>query len=107
MTYTPKEWQYGDTIAAEDLNHIEQGVANSSGTEPLIVNDNDGVLNKTWQEIYDAMPNTMFVFEEGKVLINRVGQNPITRDYMVEADGISYTTQTADGYPATNSSVGQ
>ena len=31
MVYRPKEWECGDTITAEDLNHLEQGVANASG----------------------------------------------------------------------------
>ena len=39
MTYTPKEWNRGDTLAAEDLNHIEQGVANSGGCVPLIIRE--------------------------------------------------------------------
>ena len=28
MSYTPKTWVYGDIITAEDMNHIEQGIAN-------------------------------------------------------------------------------
>ena len=31
MSYTPKEWQCGDTITAEAMNHIEQGIAQNSG----------------------------------------------------------------------------
>lgn len=27
MTYTPKTWECGETITAEDLNHMEQGIA--------------------------------------------------------------------------------
>lgn len=29
--YEPKNWKCGDTITADDLNHIEQGVANAGG----------------------------------------------------------------------------
>lgn len=31
MAYEPKTWACGDTITAEDLNHIEEGIAQSSG----------------------------------------------------------------------------
>lgn len=31
MAYTPKEWKCGDSITAEALNHIEQGIANCGG----------------------------------------------------------------------------
>lgn len=38
MAYEPTEWKCGDTITAERLNKLEQGVANiGGGTEPLIV----------------------------------------------------------------------
>lgn len=28
MSYTPKTWVYGELITANDMNHLEQGVAN-------------------------------------------------------------------------------
>lgn len=31
MSYTPYTWQSGDTVTAERLNNIEQGVANAGG----------------------------------------------------------------------------
>lgn len=37
MAYTPKTWQCGETIMADDLNHIEQGIAQGGAVEPLIV----------------------------------------------------------------------
>ena len=36
MSYTPKTWNCGDTITAEDLNHIEQGIANAGGGVQLL-----------------------------------------------------------------------
>lgn len=58
MAYTPKTWECGETITADALNHLEQGVASAGGgAEPLIVNCTSTVpqtLDKTWQEIYDA-----------------------------------------------------
>lgn len=31
MAYEPKVWECGETIAADALNHLEQGVANAGG----------------------------------------------------------------------------
>lgn len=31
MAYEPKTWECGETITADDLNHMEQGIANSGG----------------------------------------------------------------------------
>lgn len=72
MAYTPKTWQCDDTITADELNRMEQGIAEASqsggGTEPLIVRfDHDErveeggeaitlhVYDKTWQEVHDAL----------------------------------------------------
>lgn len=56
MSYTKTNWATGDTITAEKLNNIENGVANTGGV--LVVhttfNGNSMVLDKTWQEIHDA-----------------------------------------------------
>ena len=36
MPYEPKTWTCGDTITADDLNNIEQGIANAGGgVQPL------------------------------------------------------------------------
>jgi hypothetical protein len=38
--YTPKNWQCGETITAEDLNHMEQGIAEASeggGSDLMVV----------------------------------------------------------------------
>ena len=42
MSYTPTAWKNGDTITAEKLNKIEEGIEDSSsgGAEPLIVHIN-------------------------------------------------------------------
>lgn len=41
MAYEPKEWQCGETITADDLNHLEQGVLEASsggtGTETVML----------------------------------------------------------------------
>ena len=69
MSYEPKEWQCGDTITAEDLNRMEQGIAEAGqgggGSAPLevrkvLVSGDSYRLDKTWQEIYDAFPNVFY-----------------------------------------------
>ena len=77
MAYTKHEWECGETITAEKLNNLEGGVeealeccdsndnilivtetlqesdAKSSGAKAI--ETNVYILNKTWQEIYDAL----------------------------------------------------
>lgn len=31
MNYEPKDWKYGDTITADELNRMEEGIASASG----------------------------------------------------------------------------
>lgn len=59
MSYTPTEWVTGDTITAEKLNKMESGIASAGGGGAFIVNMDAQTLalNKTWQEICDAMAN--------------------------------------------------
>ena len=58
MSYTPTQWQTGDTITAQALNNMESGIENAN--EPFIVTltptseDFSGTMDKTPQEIYNA-----------------------------------------------------
>ena len=53
MSYTPTNWKDGDLVTSAKLNKIEQGIAAGGGI--LIVHeDENGTLDKTWQEIHDA-----------------------------------------------------
>ena len=53
MSYIKTMWSDGDVITAEKLNKLENGMAQTGSV--LIVHINEGTLDKTWQEIYDAM----------------------------------------------------
>ena len=59
MSYTPTNWQTGDTVTAERLNKMEQGIENAN--EPFIVTctptaqDYSGTMDKTVAEIYAAI----------------------------------------------------
>lgn len=68
MAYEPKTWVCGETITAEALNHIEDGLAECCGGSAVVVRATAGTcpddpdkgakfLDKTWNEIkaaYDA-----------------------------------------------------
>lgn len=53
MSYTPTTWVTGDTVTATKLNKIENGIANAGSA--VIVTINNNTLDKTVQEIYDAI----------------------------------------------------
>ena len=103
MSYIPINWQTGDTITAEKLNNMEQGIANAGGGGVLIVNESNNTLDKTWQEISDA---------GFSVLNNQYGEQLLHMscaedegDYLVTywtvglADPILFNAISASAYP--------
>lgn len=68
MAYTPNVWDVGDVITPQKMNHIETGISEAaqSGGGALIcgitVNNNTSYLDKTVQEIYDAIMSGTPVF---------------------------------------------
>lgn len=73
MAYEPTTWNCGDTITAEKLNKLENGLAEccGGGTEPLVVGvtisegDSNTIhtLDKTFAEIKNAFPNVIISHE--------------------------------------------
>ena len=57
MAYEPKTWERGEVISADALNHIERGIAEAGGGALIVHVDEEGVTDKTWQEIHDALAN--------------------------------------------------
>lgn len=53
MSYTKQTWQTGDTITAEKLNHIEDGIADG-GVLLVGLDEQTMALDKKWQQIADA-----------------------------------------------------
>ena len=72
MSYTPTNWQTGDTVTAEKLNKMEQGI--QTAVDPFIVTftptaqDFSGITDKSNTEIYEA-------FLAGKQIIARIINN--------------------------------
>lgn len=107
MSYEPTNWKAGDTVTSAKLNKMEQGIA--GGTNILLVEANSSIveeemvimLNKTWQEIFDAdMSLIVEVEEDGKSFDYVTDVYVHQGDYVVSADKGDFTSQTADGYPA-------
>lgn len=76
MSYTPTNWQTGDTVTAEKLNRLENAVFENSDTieimsardVPLIVTltptdlDMSGTMDKSPEEIADALIDNKRIF---------------------------------------------
>lgn len=109
MAYTPKTWACGDTITADELNRMEEGIssAQGGGGTPLVVNvvaeGSATTLDKTWQEIYDAFPAAYIGNSNGgKTSITEVFEGKGVYRVRVSAnnDVTEYTTDVASGYPS-------
>lgn len=105
MSYTPTTWHGGDVLSAEAMNKIENGIANagSGALEVQVSGDENGaVMDKTWQEIYDAFPNVYCIASdpEGKSSILSIYNE--NNSYVVESGGW-FQTDGPDGYPAVSS----
>lgn len=116
MAYDPTVWKSGDTITSAKLNKLENGLAEASGGGTgggvLVVNDNNGTLDKTWQEITNA--GFAVIFDDSMPFVGtqiyvlcRFKADEEESEYTVnfrnlfntEEDGVSYDATSADGYP--------
>lgn len=103
MSYTPTQWQTGDTITAEKLNNMERGIENAN--EPFIVTltptagDFSGTMDKTVGEIYEA-------WTAGEKIIFKLDISGITSpgDYYYVECAAQYTSNGFD-YPSFNAFV--
>ena len=71
MSYEPTTWKAGDKVTSAKLNKMEQGIANSDFLVVEYTNNymtGEHVVNKTWQEIYDAFPKVILyeIHEDSK-----------------------------------------
>lgn len=115
MAYTKQTWACGDEITAEKLNHIEDGIENAGGGT-LVVHFTTGsetsesavVMDKTWQEIYDAFPNVVTYDNGVKASIVYVIDNDGFKVLLADYDTTTYpptalytefNTTSETGYP--------
>lgn len=115
MSYDKQNWQTGDVITANKLNHIEDGIAGAGGGGMLVISavydeqTDTTTLDKTWQEIHDATFSIIITDNPmiGKVYdyISAVG--PMMGNYGVttaflsgdEVQNSIYVCNSADDYP--------
>ena len=112
MAYTKNTWTDGDIVTSEKLNHMEYGIVDAGGI--MVINDTDNGLDKTWQEIYDAMA-------QGKLCVVRynygdleggITADTVTKVYSAEGKynvkfGVDeYAASSATGYPEHNEEDG-
>lgn len=113
MSYNKTNWKTGDVISAEKLNNIEDGIAGAGGV--LVVNEtideSTGIatLDKTWQEIYDAMFVGGVIISNRDSLSQRLTQvsgcgadNNFKKCFVSSSDGEQFECFTPDEYPKTS-----
>jgi len=106
MSYTPTEWNNGDVITAEKLNKLENGVAEGgSGGGVLVIHLNNDTerLDKTWNEIHDAVPLVCWDDENAYSWIYRCYKDDLEDVWYVEfivPDGVVlFEITNPDMYP--------
>lgn len=107
MSYEKNTWNKGDVITATKLNHMEDGIA---GGGVLFINidddDNSYVMDKTWQQIYDApFAVARFGSPVSVWAVTTVEESQGTYGVALvslesAASGMLFTTVSADGYPS-------
>lgn len=102
MSYTPTTWAAGDTVTAAKLNKLEQGVASGGGV--LVVHYEDGALDKTWQEIHDALLSGGAVVAYTEQDVTAISYVEYDDNYYVHVGSRIYGTAEADGYPSRDGS---
>ena len=91
MSYTPTNWQTGDTVTAERLNKMEQGI--QTAVDPFVITctptaqDYSGVMDVTFEEIKAAA-------DAGKKIIYKI---PAGNGKFYTADA-TYTYNALDGF---------
>lgn len=110
MSYTPTNWQTGDIVSSQKLNKLEDGVRDAY--EVMVINNTNDVLDKTWQEIYDAAnrgrvclirnaaPTSIAFSYINEVASEASETPPLVKYYVSTIDDSVYETDTSDDYPA-------
>lgn len=100
MSYTPTNWQTGDTVTAEKLNKMEQGI--ELANDPFVVTltptapDFSGTMDKTIEEINNA-------YEAGRKIVFRVLTS--ATDYMEVDCSARWAVNSEYLYPSFNAFI--
>ena len=99
MSYTPTQWKDGDLVTSAKLNKMEQGIAAGGGIL-IIHEDENGVLDKTWQEIYDAKCGIIISeYADGIGCIIITGIYISDNVYCIGTNIREFTTDEPNSYP--------
>ncbi len=106
--YTPTVWAAGDTVTAAKLNKMEQGIADgysSGGGLILHVNQSGDTytLDKTWQEIWDAMESgqsVLVVKSDSESGYGSVYHTYVTNIYFETGEIIDYVVYAGNNFSA-------
>lgn len=89
-------------VDSNDDTYVTETTWSKSGGGPLVVHDSNGTLDKTWQEIHDAMLSGGAVIQVGETIYVVLGAEPGNGPfpYAVTTAGMGpYKTSSASGYP--------
>ena len=110
MSYTAHTWTTGETITAERMNQLEQGVAATATIKivPATWTQSEDTqiitLTKTWQEVYTMMEDSIVVITY-ETSTNEIYHGFVTAiyavgsNYFVDTSFYIYTASSANGYP--------
>ena len=114
MAYEKQTWQCGETITADKLNHMEDGIeecCSGGGSAPLIVEVVEytptcepgctpitgEALSATWQDMKDAIDEGRNVYLSHTQLIDEINANVIEQlVVLIWADGTGYIAHFAN-----------
>lgn len=116
MAYEKQTWECGETITAEKLNHIEDGIADASsgggGTLKLnIVDKADSgsaytyTYDHTWQEVHDAIERGESVLYQTPEDYDDDSTNPIPARYLRILNVVTRESESRIQYFATGEAL--
>ena len=115
MAYTKHTWATGEVITAGRLNNMEDGIADAGGVMVFSETHDEqadlNTLDKTWQEIYDAMAQGKLCVRKldttGNInggiynhIVSAIYFSGIEGKYKVEIGQFTFSATSADGYPS-------
>lgn len=105
MSYTPTEWETGDIVSSQRLNKLEEGVKDAYemlnvGNVTIDLGSITGTLDKTWQEIFDAVSAGNICYFTGSIQDDEYSKKIfiITDLYRYEGEEIQYCISTVGEY---------
>lgn len=110
MAYTKQTWATGDTVTASKLNHMEDGIAEGGGGALIVTSsivNGYPVLDKTVQEIYDALTSgtpVYYSYVYGTPVTSYISEAYLAPVVSVYTYGNNYM-RVAISYPKVNETV--